>query len=70
MINQYVDGLCIYYTILFIVILECTLPILISFHTTVRAFILATLSYISYLQCLLIAPFSLVLDLITCCFIW
>lgn len=70
-INNYITGLCIYYTILFIVILMCTLFYSYKkvYCKTVCRVMPATASYILCLPCFLTASLSLVLHLISCCFV-
>lgn len=72
MIKNYITGLCFYYTILFIILLECTLPLTKKEQkkfavNTVYRVMPAAASYILCLPHFLIASFSLVLDLITFC---
>lgn len=67
--NNYVPGVCIYYTILFIVTLACTLSTYYKFAVKQYVVTPTAASYILSLLHLLIASFSLVLNLILCCFV-
>jgi hypothetical protein len=68
--NNIVTDSYVYYTILFITILECTPTYKKIYCKTLCCVTLAAASDILCLPCLLIASFSLVLDLILCCFVY
>lgn len=67
---NYATGLCTYYTILFIIILQCTLSTSTKVCCqTVCCVMLAAAPCILFSLHLVVASFSLVLDLISCCFV-